>query len=352
MTSYVYNSERKLHEINNVDIPKDGVVTIEEVAQNQTINYNYIIMIENVQFHDKKPIIFTREKAYAIFEVFCFCIRDFYVDPSAINWEFLEWYANEKPMDILSLPLYDIDYGMAKQALIIALQVLENGHKYGKGWFSTIFKDMPMKFKDEAIYQWAYKNNPDLVATFPHEHVTYDMFYNLSSNTYLWLNDVPVEYRDAKMCDKFLDNGSWGNKSMNMGYVPMELRTKELCDKHFKKSTDTIIYIPQAYITYDMCLDAAKNISSIDPSTFLSIIPKEYQTTNFWEIYLINQWYFKKYILAYVPIHLRNDEFIQNCSQTTSSNYNWYTNSLGEYIREKENKCGKKWIDMDRHDIV
>jgi len=343
MLLYVSDS-MGLRVIEEEQLPRDEVITIEDYVQDKTQNYKCMILINNLQLHNEKPIIFTKVKAHAIFNLYRFSIRKFYIHPSAINWDFLEWYGNKHPMDILNLPLDDIDYELGKGALTIALHALEKD-KYSPLWFSTIFTDMPMKFKDRKMCQWAYKNNPDLVSTFPREYSTYDQFYNLPTETFLWLKDVPVEYRDKNMCDKFLYSGSWGNKAMNLEYVPIELRTPELCEKLFKKSVNTIIYIPQEYITYDMCLTFAKNVGPIDHQTVIKTIPKGYQTHEFWKIYVAKNWYYHKNILNDVPIYLRTNEFIEECSSLIDTFFP--SQMLNKYIKEKEDNYGKKWKDLE-----
>ena len=349
MATYVYAKDHPSFNhfcvINKDELPNSGVVRIEDVSENNTIDYNYIILIEDVKFHNSKPIIYSKEKAKAIFKVFRFCVRSYYVHPTVVDQEFLDWFVEEYPMDILSLPLEEIDYDMAMKTLIMALHALEDTQQYSYQWFSNIFRDMPMKFKDEQMCIWAYNNNHDLISTFPTEYKTYDMFFNLPDNTYLWLNDVPMVYRDEAMCNKFLDmKGGIGDKSMNLGYVPGNLRTRELCYKHFEKSVNTLIYIPGEYITYEMCLDAAERHSSLVHSDFIRVVPQEYQTDDFWRIYVANHWYFKRYILDYVPQHLRNDEFIKKCNDTAK---NFWEKHLDEHIKEKEKELGQKWVEME-----
>ena len=231
-------------------------------------------------------------------------------------------------MDILSLPLDRIDYNLGKMALTIALRTLENNEQYSYQWFGTIFRGMPTRFKDYDMCWWAYNNDPDLVGSFPDEHQYYNMFYKLNDRTTVWLNDVPVKLRDSRMCNKFLEMNSGGDRSMQLGDVPIHLRTFEMCESCFKKSVGTIIYFPPEYITYEKCLATAKGITSIFPDDFLKVVPLEFQTDEFWVAYVSNNWYHRKNILDFVPMHLRNDEFVKQCSQTD----NWWANLLINHV--------------------
>jgi hypothetical protein len=145
--------------------PPDGlVITIEQYNENDDLPHDYLALIDDAKFlkDDKflplgRLIISTAEKAKMILSRFFLLARDFYVDPKAIDPNFLEWYAKRFPMDILSLPLENINREWARKALIIAIDTLKDPMKYSGQWISDIFRDMPTSFKDEEMKMKVYE---------------------------------------------------------------------------------------------------------------------------------------------------------------------------------------------------
>lgn len=165
MGSYIYYKDDssclgKYKVVNPAELPQAGVVTVEQFAKNTGMDFKIIVIIENVEFHDDKPIITTMEKAKVIFENFIICVRSYYVDPNAIDMEFMKWFSEEYPNDILSLPLDKIDHRVAKWGLANALNRLTS-REYSSQWFDIIFENMPSQFKNDEM-----RNPADLLANF------------------------------------------------------------------------------------------------------------------------------------------------------------------------------------------
>ena len=137
--------------VDPTELPQDGVVTVEQFAKNRDIDFKIIVVIENVAFHEDKPIITTMEKAKVIFESFICVVRSYYVDPNAIDKKFMEWFTETYAMDILSLPLDKIDHNVARWGLANALNTLGNHKQYSSQWVDIIFENMPGQFKDDEM---------------------------------------------------------------------------------------------------------------------------------------------------------------------------------------------------------
>lgn len=342
--------KNKFVAISDADRATHKSITVEEYNKScpNKGTYNCIIFIENVKFNGKRPIIYTLDKIYAIMR-YKSSLCDVYVHPSCITCEFMSWYANTYPMDILSLPLAEIDFELAKSSLISVLKRFEFGNRgYSKSWFSNVFRDMPEKFKDKLMCMWAYKIDENLVRYFPLEHATYDMYNNLSNDTYVSLSDVPMVYRDLKLCLKFIMPSSSYSRAANLGSFPKELRTRDVCDKCFEGNPGTIIYIPQEFITYEMALKFAQYIGPIKCSDAIKVIPPEYQTIEFWKNAVATQWYNNKNILGYVPPDIRDNLFI--AAADAINPHIWLRGSLGRFIKKYENKWGKPWQDLHNVD--
>lgn len=292
------------------ELPTEGVAFLDD--PNRGVDYSVLVIVRDCERVGNKPLIRSKEQAYMLLGRASPNI--FYFHPSIIDKYFLNFIVKKYPLDILSLPLTQIDHELAKTALINCLVQFESK---SRRFFGLIFERMPRKFKDADMCMWAFQINKDLIKTFPQEHTNYDMYNCLGKNTHLTLWDIPYEYRTRDLCHKFLTYNKYRRGAMDLGAVPESFRTQALCYNLFKKCSDVIIYIPSQFITQEMVLTAAADSSSVQPDEYLRCIPEKYQTDQFWRIYVNKHWYYKTYLLSMVPNHLRTLAFIDECNKVS-----------------------------------
>ncbi|MEX0595853.1 MAG: hypothetical protein WD512_05065, partial [Candidatus Paceibacterota bacterium] len=220
------------------------------------------------------------------------CARLPYLDmPSIfIDEEIMGIIVDQHPIDILKLPLVDINFTIAYSAIRSVLNLLQDSKKYHRSWYWDIFMYCPILFKDTSLCQDAYKVNKVLAVFMPEDQVTYEMVEELSvisndsNNIWNTLDRIPMKHRDFKICQNYIKI----NTGTNIIHVPDSVITQELCDLAFEQNANSFSYIPTKYRTYAMCLAATKKVSvTISWLKVVECTPIEFQTEEFWDSFHI-----------------------------------------------------------------
>jgi hypothetical protein len=217
-----------------------------------------------------------------------------------IDEEIVEKILNQHPLDITSLPLADMNFNIAYNAIRSVLSLIATSNDYNLSWYWHIFIDCPITLKDTSLCREAYALNKALALYMPEDQVTYEMVEELSvlshnpghiSNS---LDRIPLKHRDFQICQNYVKIIS----GINIRHVPDSVITQELCDLAFENNANSFSYIPTKFRTYAMCLAATKKVNvTIAWLEIVECTPIEYQTDEFWDSF-----------------HIRNERFCVNCN--------------------------------------
>jgi len=209
----------------------------------------------------------------------------------------MDFVVEKCPLDILKLPLVDMDRSLAYDAVNRVLVIVRTEKGYSRQWYDDIFRECPNELKDSKMCQEAYVINPELALFMPEEQISYEMVLELSKNrTSFWngfgLERIPMKYRDYTICQNYITRIS----GINVKYVPDDVLDQNLCNLAMNQNGNSFGYIPARFRTYEMCLQAIQTTSvTISWIELAERTPIQYQTEEFWDAYHIRHQYFNRY---------------------------------------------------------
>ena len=221
------------------------------------------------------------------------------IPPSFINYDIVQQFINTKPLYILRLPLLDMDYDLAYNAVRTVLNLVKtSGNGYSPLWYDDIFRDCPHRLKDAELCQEAYAKNKVLTVFMPEKHITYNMVYELSLlkdsdwSIYNTLDRIPKQFQNYQICENYVTNIS----GCNIKHVPENIIDQNLCNLAFNQNANCFENIPDKFKTYQMCLKATKNVDvTISWLKVVISTPPHFRTDEFWNSYHLKNENFKRY---------------------------------------------------------
>lgn len=151
-----------------------------------------------------------------------------------------------------------------------------------------VIQYLPEEKLNYELCKLAVSLNPSVIQHIKEKFITEELIALAIIKNYYVITYLDDKYITDAIVEKYLIT----NKDVTLHRVPEKYRTKELLTKLLYNNFTNLKYIDQNLITYDICLNAARNGCPLD------LIPKHHRTKEIYTLVVYNN---SNYILDIIP---------------------------------------------------